>query len=344
MKSRGYDACHSGKWHLNGLFNSDQQPQPDDHGFDHWFATQNNAAPNHLNPTNFVRNGKPAGPLEGNSAGLVVDEAITWLKNRPNDEAPFYLNVWTHEPHNPIESAPEHMQPYAHLADVDLRQHHGNVTQLDAAFGKLMRVLDEMGCRDNTFVVFSSDNGPEGDGLRRRFRGSTGGLRGRKRHSYEGGIRVPGIIRWPGRIDAGTESDVPVIGSDLFTTLCDVAGAAVPTDRTIDGASLLPLFEGQPVERTQPLYWRNHLAPDESKVALRVGDWKIIGSNDLKTFELYNIARDPRETMELSAAHPDKFEQLKQRLIAHDAAVLAEGPDWWKRDKTPQRPRATRRK
>ncbi len=94
------------------------------------------------------------------------------------------------------------MKPYADIEDPDVRQHHGNVTQMDAAFGRLMAGLDQMGYRDNTLVVFTADNGPEGDGLKGRTRGSTGGLRGRKRHTHEGGIRVPGIIRWPGHVGA----------------------------------------------------------------------------------------------------------------------------------------------
>jgi arylsulfatase A len=342
LKERGYDTCHAGKWHLNGLFNSDAQPQPDDHGYDHWLATQNNAAPNHLNPENFVRNGQSVGRLEGPSAMICAQEALTWLQNRPQPARPFFLTVWTHEPHMPIESAEEYMRPYADLEDPDVRQHHGNVTQMDAAFGRLMRGIDDLNLRDKTLVFFTSDNGPEGDGTRGRTRGSTGGLRGRKRHSHEGGIRVPGIVRWPGHIAAGSLSDTPVIGSDLFTTICDVVKAPLPTDRTIDGASLLPLFAQQTIVRQQPLYWRNHLAPEASRVALRVGDWKIVGADDLSQFELYNLREDWQETRDLSHTYPDRFAELKAQLIAHDAAVLKEGPDWWK-DEVNNPPRNPRR-
>jgi arylsulfatase A len=113
LKERGYATCHSGKWHLNGHFNKPDQPQPSDHGFDHWFSTQNNAAPSHKDPTNFVRNGTPVGKLEGFSAPLVVDEAIGWLKTRQGKtdaagkDAPFFLFVCTHEPHLPIEADPK---------------------------------------------------------------------------------------------------------------------------------------------------------------------------------------------------------------------------------------------
>lgn len=338
LQGRGYDTCHAGKWHLNGKFNSDEQPQPDDHGYDHWLATQNNAAPNHVNPTNYVRNGVPTGKIEGASSGIAVAEAIQWFDSRPDKSPPFFLTLWTHEPHLPIESLPQFMEPYADLPDADLRQHHGNVTQMDHAFGQLMAALDARGWRDNTLVFFTADNGPEGDGTTKRTRGSTGGLRGRKRHSHEGGIRVPGLVRWPGHIAPGTESSQPVIGSDIFTTVCDILDVPLPTDRTIDGASLLPLFADGTIARSQPLYWRNHLAPEQYRVALRVGDWKIIGSDDLTKFELYNIAEDWQESADLSAKYPDKFAELKAQLFAHDQAVLAEGPDWWQ-DEEPQRRR-----
>ncbi len=342
LKERGYDTCHTGKWHLNGHFNSDKQPQPDDHGYDHWLATQNNASPNHMNPKNYVRNGEAVGPMNGPSAVLAAQEAIDWLESRKNSGNPFFLTVWTHEPHLPIESAKEFMKPYSDL-EPDIQQHHGNITQLDAAFGKLMVAVDSMGYRDNTFVMFTSDNGPEGKGNNGRTRGSTGGLRGRKRYTHEGGIRVPGIVRWPGKINPGSESDVPVIGSDIFSTICDIVGEPLPTDRTIDGTSIVPLFSQQPVVRKVPMYWRNHLASEQTRVGMRVGDWKIIGSEDLSSFEFYNIKEDWQETKDLKEVHPEKFNELKQKLIAHDAAVLAEGPDWWKNDKQKPKKKKTQK-
>jgi arylsulfatase A len=333
LKERGYDTCHVGKWHLNGKFNSVEQPQPNDHGYDHWMATQNNASPNHMNPKNFVRNGNAIGNASGPSSMICVEEAIAWLASRDNSSRPFFLTVWTHEPHLPIESAEKYMQPYADIKDEGVRQHHGNITQLDDAFGALMAGLDRMGYRDDTLVIYTSDNGPEGKGTSGRTRGSTGGLRGRKRASHEGGIRVPGIIRWPGHVAAGSQSDTPVIGSDIFSTICDIVKIPLPQDRTIDGASMLPVFENKPILREQPLYWRNHLAPEKSRVAMRVGDWKILASDNLTQFELYNIRDDWQETDDMQSKHPVKFESLKKQLIQMDAAVLTEGPDWWKEDK-----------
>src|SRR5262249_32803130 len=158
-------------------------------------------------------------------------------------------------------------KPYEDLAE-DFRQHHGNVTQLDHAFGKLMKALDEQKLADTTFVVFTADNGPEGDGMRGRTRGSTGGLRGRKRSMYEGGIGVPGIARWPGQIRPGTVADAPVVGSDLFPTILGLCGVKPPHDRVIDGADVLPVLTGSTarVDRKAPLYWRLNMAPPKENL------------------------------------------------------------------------------
>jgi arylsulfatase A len=334
LKDAGYATCHVGKWHLNGKFNDKAQPQPNDHGYEHWMATQNNAAPSHKNPDNFVRNGKAVGKLDGFSAPLVVDEAVDWLSNKRDKAKPFFLAVWTHEPHLPIESDPQFQKPYADLP-ADFQQHHGNVTQLDHAFGRLMKALDDQKLTETTFVVFTADNGPEGNGQMNRTRGSTGGLRGRKRSMYEGGIRVPGMARWPGQIPANITSDVPVIGSDLFPTVLGLCGVKPPADRVIDGADVLPALTGKAkaVDRTVPLYWRLDMAPpkEDLTVAMRDGDWKLLASPNLKRFELYNLAADRAEKTNLAQKEPERLAAMKAKLEKLHAEIENEGPDWWKR-------------
>ncbi|REK15577.1 MAG: N-acetylgalactosamine-6-sulfatase [Planctomycetota bacterium] len=331
LKERGYATCHVGKWHLNGHFNEPTQPQPNDHGYDWWMATQNNAAPSHENPSNFVRNGQPVGTLAGYSAPLVVEEAIAWLKQHRDQSQPFLLSVWTHEPHYPIKSAPEFKARYPDLTDEVQREHHANVTQLDHAFGTLMQALDALNLADDTVVFFTSDNGPEGDGITTPGRGSTGGLRGRKRSVYEGGIRVPGIVRWPGKTQPGTTCDVPVIGSDLFVTATEIAGGTPPTDRVLDGGNLLAALEGRPVDRARPLYWRCPIAREPLKTAMRVGNWKILADEPLTKFELYNLKDDPQETQNLSSTHRSKLAEMKAKLVKLNTEIEAEGPDWWQR-------------
>ena len=337
LKAKGYETCHVGKWHLNGKFNSKDQPQPDDHGFDHWMATQNNAAPNHRNPKNFVRNRKEVGEMIGFSAPLVVQEGVRWLKEKRDPKKPFFLNVWTHEPHLPIESDPKFMELYKEFEDEGIRQHHGNVTQIDHAFGNLMKALEELGETENTFVIFTSDNGPEGNGLKGRTRGSTGGLRERKRSSHEGGIRVPGIIRWPGQVPAGSTNRTPIIGSDVFSTILAIAGIPLPDDRTIDGVDIRPVFAKKGLKRPVPLYWRNHLARADIHVALRDGEWKILGNASLDKFQLYHIEKDWQEKFDLVYSNPEKLAELKKMLLAVHAQVEKEGPSEWWRNETPRR-------
>lgn len=273
LKKSGYTTCQTGKWHLNGMFNLPGQPQASDHGFDHWFAVQNNALPNHRNPYNFVRNGIPMGPIEGYSADIVVDETIRWLRDGRDKEKPFFTYVCFNEPHEPIASAKKYTDLYSKFKDPAQRAHHGNVTQLDAAFGRLMAELDRQGLRDNTLVFFTSDNGPAITG--KHPYGSSGPLRAKKGHIYEGGIRVPGILRWPGHTQPGSVSDEPVCGVDVLPTFCAIAGAELPSDRKIDGSSFLPLFEGKKIVRETPLYWHFIRSSSEVKVAMREGDWKL---------------------------------------------------------------------
>jgi len=337
LKTKGYSTCHVGKWHLNGKFNSPEQPQPNDHGYDWWLGTQNNAAPTHANPANFVRNGKAVGPMEGYSAPLVAGEAVEWLSKHRDKTKPFFLAVWTHEPHYPIKSDPEFKKLYPDLKDDVQVEHHANVTQMDFAFGKVMKALDDQKLADNTFVFFTSDNGPEGDGIKSPGRGSTGGLRGRKRAVYEGGIRVPGLVRWPGHIKPGSTTDVPVIGSDFFTTVCAITDTPLPKDRVIDGGNLLAAIDSKAVERARPLYWRCAIAPGPMKTAMRIGDWKIVADEKLTNFELYNIQADPAEKADLASAEPTKLEEMKTALQKLNTEIESEGPDWWKKSPAPKK-------
>ena len=272
LQQSGYNTAHVGKWHCNGKFNSDEQPQPDDHGFDHWFSTQNNAIPRHENPKNFVRNGKPVGPLEGFSCQIVADEGIQWIKSQQDSDNPFFLFACFHEPHEPIESPDDLVKKYLPVAkDRDEAQYFANVENMDAAVGKIMSALDEMNLAEETLIFFTSDNGPETlDRYRtaNRSYGSPGPLRGMKLHIYEGGIRVPGIVRWKGRITPGQTSGQPVGGFDLLPTLCDLAGVKVPATIPLDGCSVEPLLHGQQIERPLPMFWHYYRSMSEPCAAL----------------------------------------------------------------------------
>ncbi len=329
LKNSGYATCHSGKWHCNGKFNSPEQPQPDDHGFEHWFSTQNNAAPSHQNPRNFVRNGKPVGPLEGYSSTLIVQEAIDWLGTTWDRSRPFCLFVWFHAPHEPIATGPEFMEMYKGKEEAI---YYGNVTQMDYEFGRLMKTLDDMKLRDNTFVMFTSDNGPETlnryRGSERSF-GSPGPLRGMKLHIYEGGIRVPGIIRWPGKVRPGSVCHEPVNNTDVLPSLCEMAGVKIPTDRPIDGTSFLSIFRGKRLDRKVPLYWRYDKALSKPfTVAMRQGDYKIVADSEMTRFELYNLGSDIAEKNNLAEKERRRLAAMKKTLMKLHAEIDAEGPKW----------------
>jgi arylsulfatase A len=353
LKRTGYATCHVGKWHCNGKFNSPEQPQPGDHGFDHWFSTQNNAAPSHENPTNFVRDGRRVGPLEGYSCQLVADEAIGWLKSAGTRGRPFFLFVCFHEPHEKVAAPPELVAQYPAATKKGEAIYYAAVTNIDRAVGRLLSSLDALGVADDTLVFFTSDNGPE---TRDRYpeawrsHGSPGLLRGMKLHLYEGGIRVPGILRWPGHTRPGQVVDEPVSSLDLLPTFCALAGVAAPADRRIDGVSLLPLLEGKPVARRVPLFWHYFRSIGAGKAALREGDWKLVAHWDgpelvpgaglhrgdveilkgakLTDFELYNLRADPGEARDLAARERPRVEAMAGRLRSLYGEVLAEGPAW----------------
>ncbi|MEQ9409198.1 MAG: sulfatase-like hydrolase/transferase [Fuerstiella sp.] len=347
LRNAGYDTCHVGKWHLNGEFNSPGQPQPRDHGFQHWFSTQNNALPNHRNPDNFVRNGQPVGALEGYSAQLVAAEAERWLTDVRDPSKPFFLFTCFHEPHEPIASARRFTDLFP-SDDPSYSAHHGNISQLDDGFGQILDTLERLKLRDNTLIIFTSDNGPAITAMHPH--GSAGPLRDKKGAIYEGGIRVPGILQWPGHIKAGTVSRQPVSGVDLLPTLCELADVTPPTDRVLDGCSIVPLFSGKKLSRSRPLYWQFNRARSEAKVAIRDGQWKLVAGLDpaapnrggeigpteirqIKTaklidFELHDLQSDIAEKHNVAMQNPEVFAAMKSRLQDFYHEVQQEAPEW----------------
>jgi arylsulfatase A len=200
---------------------------------------------------------------------------------------------------------------------------------------------------ENTLIFFTSDNGPAITGIHPH--GSAGPLRAKKGHLYEGGIRVPGMLHWPSKIKPGT-SDEPVCGVDLLPTLCALADLPVPADRALDGASMVPLFAGKPVERRTPLYWHFNRAQSAPKVAMRIGDWKILGHLDqpepkpaadirpedeqalkkaeITTCELYNLRDDIGEKNDRAAAEPERLRAMTAQLRKKYHEVRDECPTW----------------
>lgn len=384
LQQNGYDTCFVGKWHLSRIGRQNiHQPTPGDHGFDHWFATELNAFEGPENPTEFLRNGEKLGKLKGWYCDIIVKEALDWL-NRRDSVKPFFLLVSSHEPHTPVEPPDKYAQMYA-SAEVDSlersidygdverpdkdiktnkKYYYGTVTQLDQAFGNLMKGLDKMGLREETLVLFTSDNGPEHpvnleesrgeweDPIRDRCFGTPGILRGMKRYPFEGGHKVPGIARWPGYIKPGSTCDTLFNGTDILPTLCELASIPVPKDRTIDGISVAPLFRNRSMDRDDPVCWLFPAHEDTHyrmpHMAMRQGghvliawfnpkekeqlimDW--IKSARLEAFELYDLHSDPEQQKDISTENPNMLNRMIPVMKEMWADIQAEGPVWpdWK--------------
>jgi arylsulfatase A-like enzyme len=206
-------------------------------------------------------------------------------------------------------------------------EYYANVTHLDYQVGRFLEGLDRRGLRETTLVVFTSDNGPVTTDWRHWWEvnlyGSTGGLRGRKADLYEGGIRVPAIVRWPGHVPAGRVSDAPVAGTDLLPTLAAIVGFPVPTGRPIDGEDVSTLLRGEPFERRRPLYWE--FDDDQGfHFALRDGSWKLLADRTLEKVRLYDLAADRFEVTDQAAASPDVVAALVAKVRAVHASVEAD--------------------
>lgn len=341
LKQTGYATAHIGKWHLGLPTAERRKPTPDQHGFDYWFATWNNAEPSHRNPRNFIRNGKPAGQLTGYSCQLVADEAITWLDRHRDPAKPFFLNVWFHEPHAPIAAPDDIVANYGRLKDKGAI-YSGTIDNEDRAIARLLKKLRQIAPPEDTLIIYASDNGS--------YRNDrTGGLKGRKGMNWEGGIRVPGIFHWPGRVQSGVVASEPAGLVDVLPTVCGLLDLPKPAGVHLDGSDLAPLLTGKPDRflRHQPLYW--HLQKSRPIVALRDGDYSLVAEPDYeistsnmfqeawipqikrggyKNFRLYNLKNDPGQTADVASSEPRVLARMKGDLLRINASIMADGADW----------------
>lgn len=341
LRENGYQTYLSGKWHLNGGLEEAKHAQPQDHGFPDWLANHAFALPTHKDPNNFYRNGEAEGVMEGFCAQIVVDDAMTWLDRR-DESKPFFLYLPFNEPHTEIASPDSFLQKYSDFTagEVDLDslynrgpgEYYANINHLDYQIGRLLKRLDQLGLTENTLIIFTSDNGPVTTEWRHWWEvnmyGSTGGLRGRKADLFEGGIRVPCIIKYPGSDVAGKVVDTPLHGYDLFPTLCALTGIPAPTDRELDGVDFSPLLNGHSFTRSKPLFWAFHTRPGDNpegySFAIRDGDWKLITDQTLSKTLLYNLRKDPYEVRELSKAEPEKVRELLLQVREKVQSVYAD--------------------
>ena len=320
LKRAGYTTAHFGKWHLNGVGGNgvpvlgDDPNHPGHYGFDHWLSVTNYFDRDPL----MSRNGEFVA-LKGESSELMVTEALAFMKKQK--DAPFLAVIWYGSPHFPFDAREEDTKGLPSGNRGRLANHLGEIVAIDRSIGMLRQGLRDLGIEKNTLIWYCSDNGglPEDPD-------SVGKLQGHKGSLFEGGIRVPGIIEWPGRIKP-LVTDLPASTMDIMPTLVDLLG--LPDDAMLavhDGESIAALFDGKTLERKHPI-------PFTSKdIALIDGNYKLLGSGRRRnaTWALYNLERDPGETKDIAAEHPDRFEKLKAQAQAMLSSIeaSAEGKDY----------------
>lgn len=330
LKEAGYATAHVGKWHLG---HSPDAPSPARYGFDRVRATTSN------DDTWKERNADPF--FRAKSTALFVDEGIQFIE--ANRDRPFYLQIWTLVPHATLNPTPEQLKPFERFSSGEpgvphksARQiYYASLADLDAQIGRLLKKLDELKLADNTLVLFSSDNGPEEIYIRNAGHsgvGSPGPFRGRKRSLYEGGVRLPFLVRWPARVRPGQVDDSSVVcGADLLPTLCQLTGAPVPKGHLLDGEDRSAVIIGKSAPRTSPLFWEwrfNIAGPvlnRSPQLAMREGKWKLLLNPDRSRVELYDIPDDPSELNNLAHRYPDVVQQMSEQLLAWQK-TLPEGP------------------
>jgi arylsulfatase A-like enzyme len=315
----GYRTGFVGKWHLGGAGHL-----PGDQGFDWSIAGDDAGTPaSYFYPYRNQRRAIP-GLDEGVEGEYLTDrltsEAIGFL--RQSRDEPFFLLLSHYSVHTPLRAKPDLIDRYQEKPGSGGHDHPtyaAMVQSVDESVGRLLETLDSLGLAENTAVIFHSDNGGFGPAT------SMAPLRGSKGMLYEGGIRVPLIVRWPGHVEGGAVSEIPVIGSDIFPTTLEMAGRTPREGQVLDGASLVPLLEGRGEPDPRALYWHfpAYLEADASVEgpwrttpvsAVRLGRYKLLNFFEDGRRELYDLLSDPSESVDLSSELISKTSELGELL------------------------------
>jgi len=315
LQQKGYVTGHFGKWHLDGYRGpgvpilKDDPYGPGAFGFDEWISVTNFFDQDPL----MSRQGKIE-QMRGDSSEIVMDQALEFLERNKSKNKPMFAVVWFGTPHSPFKALEGDKGEFEQLDDQSAH-HYGELVAMDRAMGTLRKGLREMAIADDTLLVFCSDNG----GLPKIKPDTTGGLRGNKGTIYEGGLRVPAIVEWPGKIEPRV-TEYPTCTMDLFPTVADLLSMSDDVFiRPLDGVSLVPLFDQELASRAQPIPFRW-----EENAAWVDNRYKLLTTNrNSGKFQLYDLAKDPYEKHDLSKTEPQVFNRLKSDYLAWDATVDA---------------------
>lgn len=326
LKDGGYVTSFMGKWHLG------YDPYiPENYGFDHVVggrAFPGPPPPGFFGPWDTKVTNMPEVEGSPNADDVLGDEAVRFIESKQDE--PFFLALWFFNVHAPFQGKPELIEKYAPLAANAQYQKSAimgaMVETMDQNVAKVSDALARLGLDKDTIIIFSSDNGgnmydrPDGVNPTNNFP-----LKGGKGNNYEGGSRVPLIVKWPGRIPAGAWTDTIAISYDYFPTLLEVTGIETPSDAVLDGVSLVPSFDGTTMERPPitSMFGHTVLATGNiSNVWVRDGKWKLLrffhtGKGQSHHYELYNLSVDPGETNNLAQQEPTRVAQLNAWLDQH---------------------------
>lgn len=322
----GYATNFVGTW---GLGDAGTTGTPNKQGFEHWFGSLNREHAADPYPESLWRNESQI-TLQGNLRGetgqhahdLITDEALALLDPAKHDYKPFLLCVAYTLAH--ADSAVADPGPYADENWPEAEKAKAAmITRMDSDVGKILTRLDQLGIDRDTVVLFTSDHGPNREGgSYPAFFNSTGSFRGGKAELYEGGIRVPMIVRWPAAIRTGTVSDAAWASWDLLPTVADMV-AAVSRPERIDGISMLPRLLGREQEGHEYLYWELH--DGTFSQAIRMGHWKAVRSGPGRELELYDLSSDPGERHNVASDHAELVAKIED-LLANARTDSAEWP------------------
>jgi arylsulfatase A-like enzyme len=325
LKAAGYATGHFGKWHMGGGRDVTNAPPFAAYGFDEHASTYESPEPHpDITATNWIWS--PHDKVKRwDRTAFFVDKTLDFLQRHKGQ--PCYVNLWPDDVHTPWVPGQERLGLYP-SGPVEERKFRAVLDEYDRQMGRLFEGLKQLGIEGRTLVIFTSDNGPLPS-----FRGSrSGGLRGSKLSLYEGGIRMPFIVRWPGHTPAARLDDRTVLAAtDLFPSLCALAGVKLPKNAALDGKDLSPALLGKTVSRAKPLFWEygrntNSFAfpkgADRSpNLAMREGDWKLLINADGTDPQLYNLKSDPKEAANLTSAYPEVTARLKEKVLAWRSAL-----------------------
>ena len=314
LSSAGYATAHIGKWHLSYTTRDEQgltekDLRPDKQGFDLNVGGYSGGGP----PSYFAPYRIPtlADGKEGEYLpDRLADEAIAFIRHHRN--APFFLNWWPYSVHYPMQARAELIAKYRQRGGLKDPVYAAMIEGMDTGIGRFLKALDESGLRDNTLVLFKSDNGG--------YNGDNRPLRGLKGMLYEGGIRVPWIVRWPGKVQPGTTNSTPVISMDCYPTILEAAGLPPTPNHPLDGKSLLPLLTQSPGFERDAIYFHypNYAFHKQNRLgsAIREGQYKLIRNYDDDSLELYDLSSDIGEQRNLARQSPKLAKRLADKLDA----------------------------